>query len=536
MTSLGIGAAAAGLGQVLGIRWLVIAGGIVAVVGAVIRTVIALRRSQLEEAQEQVELELRFRVPIRLVGEIDPTEIGIDPAAQTILRGDKIPEYVPRRADDAIRSAVDAALDGRGPWLVVVEGPSKVGKSRTLFEALRSCARQRKIELVAPIDAAALKSFLTTRETRSLGAGHLVVWLDDIEPFLNAGVTWQTLNAWRSRASSPAIAVATYGGKGSELIGESGSGALATIAGEVLQQAAEISLAATTASELDPLRTALSLDVFQSIEQHGLAAYLVAAPALERKLATGRHAPGEAHSPEGLAVIYAAVDWARCGRTDPLPENLLRELWVKYLPSGVPATDETFENGLAWALRPVAGMIALLHSVASYRAYDYIVRLISERADARTPHDFAWQLAIESATDAQAVAVGTNAYAHGRYGDAMSAWARAITSSAEEVAALALFNTGVTLGELGRSEEAVGVYDEVVERFGEAPELALREQVAMALVNKGVRLGQLGRSEEAVGVYDEVVERFGEAPEPALREAVARALAARERLLRAGAE
>jgi hypothetical protein len=96
VTSLGIGAAAAGLGRVLGIRWLVIAGGVVALVGAILRTIIALRRSQLEEAGEQVALEMRFRVPIRAATEIDPTEIGIDPAAQTILRGGRIPEYVSR--------------------------------------------------------------------------------------------------------------------------------------------------------------------------------------------------------------------------------------------------------------------------------------------------------------------------------------------------------------------------------------------------------------------------------------------------------
>jgi TolA-binding protein len=48
----------------------------------------------------------------------------------------------------------------------------------------------------------------------------------------------------------------------------------------------------------------------------------------------------------------------------------------------------------------------------------------------------------------------------------------------------ALFNKGVTLGQLERSEEAVGVYDEVLARFGDATEAALREQVAQALQRK----------------------------------------------------
>jgi hypothetical protein len=43
----------------------------------------------------------------------------------------------------------------------------------------------------------------------------------------------------------------------------------------------------------------------------------------------------------------------------------------------------------------------------------------------------------------------------------------------------------------------------------------------MALVNKGVTLGALGRGEEAIAVYDDVVARFGAAGELPLREIIA---------------
>jgi hypothetical protein len=69
-----------------------------------------------------------------------------------------------------------------------------------------------------------------------------------------------------------------------------------------------------------------------AIDRHGLAAYLVAGPALERKLITGRHAPGQDACPEGVAVVYAATDWARCGRTDPISEQTLRQLWPSAAP------------------------------------------------------------------------------------------------------------------------------------------------------------------------------------------------------------
>jgi tetratricopeptide (TPR) repeat protein len=99
-----------------------------------------------------------------------------------------------------------------------------------------------------------------------------------------------------------------------------------------------------------------------------------------------------------------------------------------------------------------------------------------------------------------------------------------IDSRARKQVAMALFNKGITLGTINKSEEAIAVYDDLLRRFGDAQELELRRQVAMALVNKGYRLGVLNKSEEAIAVYDDLVGRFGDAQEPALREQVAKAL------------
>jgi hypothetical protein len=60
-----------------------------------------------------------------------------------------------------------------------------------------------------------------------------------------------------------------------------------------------------------------------AIQRHGLAAYLVAGRELERKLATARHAPNEAACPEGMAMVSAVIDWARCRRTDPINDTTL---------------------------------------------------------------------------------------------------------------------------------------------------------------------------------------------------------------------
>ena len=58
--------------------------------------------------------------------------------------------------------------------------------------------------------------------------------------------------------------------------------------------------------------------------------------------------------------------------------------------------------------------------------------------------------------------------------------------------------------------EAINIIDELVSRYNAEKSPTIREQVANALFNKGVTLGQLDRSEDAIKVYDEMVKRYGE--------------------------
>jgi hypothetical protein len=154
---------------------------------------LALASAEAEHART----ELERRAPVANVSQIDPTQIGVDRAAQDILRGGEVPEYVARDVDDELRAAVAGALDGSGRWLVVVIGPSKVGKSRALFEAVTECARGRRLELVAPVDAGALRDVLRASaaavDAPAQPPALTVLWLDDLEPFLNDGVTLATL-------------------------------------------------------------------------------------------------------------------------------------------------------------------------------------------------------------------------------------------------------------------------------------------------------------------------------------------------------
>jgi tetratricopeptide (TPR) repeat protein len=93
-----------------------------------------------------------------------------------------------------------------------------------------------------------------------------------------------------------------------------------------------------------------------------------------------------------------------------------------------------------------------------------------------------------------------------------------------EVVAIALFNKGVALSELGRDEEAITVYDDVLSRFGSATELTLREQAARAIVNKAATLNELGHNSKAIAVCDDLLARLASASDLPLGELVAMAL------------
>src|SRR5262249_40685485 len=153
--------------------------------------------------------------------------VGVDPAAQTILSGGLVPAYVRRNVDAELREAIGAELRGAGPWLVVVIGPTKVGKSRALFEALRICAPPDGLQLGAATDGDALRGLLTPGQELRLGPTPAALWLDDLEPFLNQGITLNTLREWHASGPSQ-IVTATYGGKGNEQIAGAAVAGLAT--------------------------------------------------------------------------------------------------------------------------------------------------------------------------------------------------------------------------------------------------------------------------------------------------------------------
>jgi len=90
--------------------------------------------------------------------------------------------------------------------------------------------------------------------------------------------------------------------------------------------------------------------------------------------------------------------------------------------------------------------------------------------------------------------------------------------------ARALMNRGITLGQMGRSEEEIAAYDELMRRYGDNPGAVFQLRVATVLVNKGITLVQSKRGEEALVAFDEVLGRFGGAEDVLMKIQLAKAL------------
>lgn len=159
-------------------------------------------------------------------------------------------------------------------------------------------------------------------------------------------------------------------------------------------------------------------------------------------------------------------------------------------------------------------------------AYDLVITA-GDRSPEGDIFETTTQLKIHSALFNKGVALAQL----GRTEDAIAVYDELVRRSGadpggglSESAVRALFNKGASLVEMDRREEAIAVYDELVRRFADAEEPTVRIAVGKALINKGIALAELNRLAEAIAVLDDVVSRWGNSPDPSLRERAARAL------------
>ena len=331
-------------------------------------------RHERAKTRESQELALWFP-PVRLrAAAANGTfyEVGVETEAPDALQllglqpGDHA-EYVRRTVDDALQHRMRGAVARGGAHLIVVAGPSKAGKSRTLLEAAAQVLGEAW--LIAPRHASAIAALARGMPPQGLDEQACVVWVDDIEEVVrrSEGLNEQTLDAFNDWNRSVLI-LATRGGRGVRAAGPDLE-RFARITGALTERYPPIRLAPLLDSnELDDARAAFGADVASRIEAEGLGEFMIAAPRLIDRLM-------DTECRAGQAIVRAAIDWRRAGLLRPMALTEIEDLHTLYLIGF--ANADRFRRGMEWATEPLYSKVALLSAVAdgedSYQPYAYLV-------------------------------------------------------------------------------------------------------------------------------------------------------------------
>ncbi|MEV4235281.1 MULTISPECIES: tetratricopeptide repeat protein [unclassified Nocardia] len=385
-----------------------------------------------------------------LITELDPYMLGATPSrfGEPGRFGGADP-YVPR-THNAVDIRLAAALSG--DRLTVVVGPSKAGKTRSLFEAVSKALPTARVLVPTPESLAqipACAEFVDCPE-------QIVVWLDNLDRFVTTSrpLTLLTLSRLTARAA-PTVVVATLRCEARDRL-HYGSEDLAHDTRVVLQQAIQIDLSSTSNSLIEHADAAAAYPSL-NLDRYGLAEVLAGAPELLKHYDDSRYRNPVLHT-----VIQVAVDWVRVGRTDPIPEPVLAELAMAIAEEQYPelevGTDQVQDAIVAARTpSPSVGHVALLLTdrlpdrSRAYRPFDYLVA--ADDGQHRSPRpistDF-WHLATENADVDVLVSAGLTAFFRGR----ASVVEKLCRRAAEAGDLNAMFNLGVLLYERGDTHEA----------------------------------------------------------------------------------
>jgi tetratricopeptide (TPR) repeat protein len=327
----------------------------IAAVFAVVDAPLAWRAYRAAEAQELGAL-LASRAC--RVAEAHAGEYGVD--AEVLPEG-QVWNYINRHFEARLREAVAAALTGAGPRLVMLSGASKSGKTRAALQAL--CDEYRDAWLVVPRDGSCVEAMLRPGRLPAHWTP-LVVWLDDIERYATPDAQGLSERVLRNvRWERPTVLLATEGGRGAKGAASGLYDPVEQLRGLATCIAVPVQLAA---EELSAVRRVYGQQLADEVEQVGLGRRMVAIGELRKRITR----PQE-RSPEGLAVLRAAIDWRRLGVQRALRSEELEQLYRHYLTANLDPSEELFAAGLRWARAPLPDTeIAPLRRAAAGRQGD----------------------------------------------------------------------------------------------------------------------------------------------------------------------
>jgi hypothetical protein len=372
----------------------------VGVIGAVIAAGFAVTAARRERRDR--DRELRFAAadhdlePVRFaLAGARIYDLGVEqesPQALTDLDlpADSHAPYLHRpRADRELRDRLGAAAERDEVTLIVLQAPSKAGKTRTLLEAVRAALPDAWFIRPATVQLVALARGGPGR----LGSGPCVIWLDDLEPWAGVGdgaLNVQTMTLFR-RWDRPVILAAAY--KGARTSPDTPKDPAA----ELLRRFPPVDLPAKlTADELEqiPVRSPYAR-VTSRLRSEGIGELLIVASDIRSFLDSGHPDDRDA-----VAVADAVIDWRRCGLLRPIPRDALAAIAPQYF--NAPSDDQRLRAALQRATRPFYAAVSVVTETQDgYQPYDYAVRV---RDDQRQPiPQAAWTLALNLTTDADGI-------------------------------------------------------------------------------------------------------------------------------------
>ncbi|WP_052710823.1 toll/interleukin-1 receptor domain-containing protein [Pseudofrankia sp. DC12] len=351
----------------------------------------------------------------RRVADADPYWLGVHRPIQVsgVADGD-LPAYVARDVDEAVdgvHAKITAAAE-RGGFVLLI-GDSSVGKTRTVYEAVRAVVSDWW--LVHPADAAAVGALVGLRPRQ------LVVWLDEIQNYLDGdhGLTAGVLRGLLD-GPGPVVVVATIWpdrfarytalpDRDSDEDRHREQRSLLWLADSVQIDStfshAEYDRAERSAQTDPKLRAALAT------ADYGLTQTLAAAPQLvarwEQAIASG----GPARGPYRSALLTAALDAARLGARAPLPAALLRAAAPGYCNARqqARAPGDWFEDALAYATdnNTMHGAAAALDpaglggmgNITGYITADYLLQYATRARHGNRPPASLWTALRDHLTD-----------------------------------------------------------------------------------------------------------------------------------------
>ncbi|UUU30630.1 tetratricopeptide repeat protein [Streptomyces sp. CA-210063] len=372
--------------------------------------------------------------PVR-VRDADPLRLGVHrPIRRTGAAKPSLPGYVPRDLDTpeggGLRDLIGRAADHGG--FVLLVGGSSVGKTRSLYEAVRD--RLPDWWLVHPADTGQIEQLL------ELPSGPLVLWLDELQNHL-AGEHGLTAATLRALTAPPrrVLVVATlwpdYYDAYTAPHTSPKDGDRHRTERELLKLAevvhvptgfttAERERAQRIAATDERLRTALESTDF------GLTQVIAGAPQLTHRW--------ESAGPYARAVLTTAADLTVLGAQSALPEALLRSAVPGHCTPAerAAAPADWFEEALTYVTRELLGATAPLRPASDgqemgrpdgYRMADYLVQHIGRERRATPPPQSFWDACAEHLRDpADAHRVGASAVARQRFGVAVPLLRRAV--------------------------------------------------------------------------------------------------------------